>query len=323
MRGCGSLGAVVVRNRQNGGVSVRVDVKAGIAALGTRTRPISVEDLLQRFPKLREWEAGEAKPTFKQFDSTPARRSAVRILLPPEPPVEEMPIPDFGRWAAGISRVRARICSTRSICASSARSGTASMHKCTGGAASFRRLLPRRRRTSGGSDDADALHFDLEERSELDRRAPPPYRAAEDLGVLVMVNGVVGNNTHRKLDSHEFRGFALADPLAPLVFVNGADTKAAQMFTLAHELAHIWLGIGALRFGPFFRVPQAVERGAIEWRPSCSCRSRCSERTYRRAALRASSIAWRGVQGQHARRPAPDPRRRVPHAGAREGLRGG
>ena len=71
-------------------------------------------------------------------------------------------------------------------------------------------------------------------------------QAADQLGILIFRNGVVGTNTHRPLSCDEFRGFVLSDKHAPLVFVNGNDTKPAQLFTLAHELVHIALGESGL-----------------------------------------------------------------------------
>lgn len=65
-------------------------------------------------------------------------------------------------------------------------------------------------------------------------------------------NGVVGNQTNRPLDRNEFKGFALADRYAPLIFINGKDWPASQMFTIAHECVHLWLGLSAVPDGDWY-----------------------------------------------------------------------
>jgi Zn-dependent peptidase ImmA (M78 family) len=65
--------------------------------------------------------------------------------------------------------------------------------------------------------------------------------AIEKLGILVVFSGIVDGNTSRSLDLNEFRGFALYDKKAPLIFVNSKDSYKAQNFTLIHELGHILL----------------------------------------------------------------------------------
>lgn len=67
----------------------------------------------------------------------------------------------------------------------------------------------------------------------------------EEIGIIVTFNGIVGSNTRRSLSVEECRGFVLVNDVAPFIFINTSDAPAAQLFTLLHELAHIWLGYSA------------------------------------------------------------------------------
>lgn len=63
----------------------------------------------------------------------------------------------------------------------------------------------------------------------------------EGIGVFVLLIGNLGSH-HTAIDASAFRGFALADPIAPFIVVNDQDAKSAWSFTLLHELTHVWLG---------------------------------------------------------------------------------
>ena len=97
------------------------------------------------------------------------------------------------------------------------------------------------------SDMRVQLHFEVHQRigtwAETRRLL---LEAFEDLGGLTVTTSMVGNNNHRPLDAGEFRGFSLVDTLAPLVFVNANQTLNGQLFTLAHEFAHVWRGEGGI-----------------------------------------------------------------------------
>jgi len=68
---------------------------------------------------------------------------------------------------------------------------------------------------------------------------------AEEKEIIVLLNGIVGNNTHRKLNVEEFRGFVLYDEIAPVVFINNNDAISAKIFTLIHEVVHLLIGQSA------------------------------------------------------------------------------
>jgi Zn-dependent peptidase ImmA (M78 family) len=213
-----------------------------------------LHELEPAFPKLESWENGESgeRPTLKQIERfAKAVRVPIGYLFLPEPPVESLPIPDLRTVGnVHIGHPSPDLLDTIHICQRRQEWYREFANSVGDTPLPF---VGSARLTDTIEDVAahirNALRFDLEERRRISTWTEALglfVEQAEGLGVMVMCSGVVGTNNHRALDPDEFRGFAMSDDLAPLVFINGADTKAAQMFTLAHELAHIWLGQSAL-----------------------------------------------------------------------------
>ena len=231
-------------------MAVRVDVAASLYAWAEERSGVDPDELVHKFPKLRQWESGERSPTLKQLERfATATRTPVGYFFLAAPPDEEVPIRDLRTVGdRGVRRPSPDLLDTIYQCQQRqdwyrdyARSIGLDPVPHVG---SLSTATPVEEAASALTA---AMSFSIDQRGANWSEAFGYLRdQAEDGGVLVMVSGVVGSNTHRQLDPAEFRGFALVDPLAPLVFVNGADTKTAQLFTLAHELAHIWLGESAL-----------------------------------------------------------------------------
>ena len=226
----------------------RVDVEPKLLRWARERAGLRVDALAGRFPRIEAWERGEIRPTLKQLEwFARATHTPVGCLFLREPPVERIPIADFRAGTrSNRGRPSANLLDTIYLCqqrqnwyrefAQTAGEGSIGFVGSASTEDDVPEIAARIRRLVG---------FEVEERRRC-RTWVDALREfvgrVESLGVLVLASGVVGSNSRRKLDAREFRGFALADSIAPMIFINGADTKAAQMFTLAHELAHVWLG---------------------------------------------------------------------------------
>lgn len=245
----------------------RVSVKPELLQWAMARSGKGPDTFVSKWPKIEQWLTGESSPTLKQLESfAAATHTPIGFLFLPNPPVENVPIPDFRTMAAEhIEEPSPDMLDTIYTC-QQRQEWYRDFERSSGGEA-----LPFVGSAKKGDSiqiiaDSirEALCFDIEERRQM-RTWSEALRCfveqVDRLGILVMVSGIVGNNTHRKLDPQEFRGFALVDSLAPLIFINGADTKSAQMFTLAHELAHVWLGQSALSDAQALEVSNhAIER---------------------------------------------------------------
>ncbi|MCY4208741.1 MAG: XRE family transcriptional regulator [Roseovarius sp.] len=88
----------------------------------------------------------------------------------------------------------------------------------------------------------DALFADLRNRIEA-------------LGVFVLLIGNLGSH-HTSISTSVFRGFAIADDLAPFIVINDQDARAARAFTLAHELVHLFVGATGVSANPSIQTPR-------------------------------------------------------------------
>lgn len=229
----------------------RAKVSTEVLNWALRRSGRSIQEAERKLPKIHEWLSGERQPTLRQLEKLASLTATpLGFLFLAEPPEESLPVPYY-RTAREEAPEHPSPEMLDTIYAMQRRQGWMRDYLVDQG----HEKLPYVG-TAKLEDDPESVGQAMRSTLLLEQSWAAKHRTWEDalralrramgqLGIFVVVNGIVGNNTHRKLDPGEFRGFVLVDEHAPFVFVNGADGKAAQMFTLAHELAHVWFGSSA------------------------------------------------------------------------------
>lgn len=219
--------------------------------------------------KLDAWEKGDERPTFRQAQSLAQKlHIPFGYLFLPEPPVEKLPLPDL-----------------RTVTGMPSRPPSPDFFDLLNDILRKQQWYKEYQEREGArpvpfigrftlSNSPEIIATDIRETLDINDKMREEsenweqflrefIRRAENTGVLVLRSGIVGNNTYRKLDVEEFRGFAISDELAPVIFINEQDAKAAQIFTLAHELVHLWIGESGIS-NPDYRKRPSQQQNIID-----------------------------------------------------------
>ncbi|QAY89721.1 ImmA/IrrE family metallo-endopeptidase [Pseudomonas sp. ACM7] len=218
---------------------------------------LSTEQVAKKLPvkpdRVEEWEAGETKPTFLQAQKWASLAHVpFGFLFLQQPPVEQLPLPDL-RTVGGVAPQRPSLELLDTVRDSIRKQDwyleylQHQEHQPLVFVGRFNsrsqvaEVVDDIRRILGVNPDVARLDYDKYSRALIE--------AAEAAGILVMRSGIALGNTHRKLEVSEFRGFAISNAYVPVVFVNSSDAPTARLFTLLHELAHIWIGSSGVSDG--------------------------------------------------------------------------
>lgn len=211
---------------------------------------IEFDDFVVKFPQVKDWLDKSKKPTVKQLESfSHSVHIPFGYLFLDNPPKETVPFPFFRTGKSPKEQPSINIYDT---------------------------ILIIQRRQDWLTEylrdnDFEPLNFvekfnvnssyetivnDIRTTLNLDKEWAKDFNTIDDTlnfitsrieeqRIIVSFNSVVENNTHRPILVEECRGFVLVNEMAPFLYVNAGDAKAAQLFTIVHELAHIWLGSSA------------------------------------------------------------------------------
>ncbi len=214
---------------------------------------------------IQEWISGEIRPTYKQLDDfAKSVNLPVGYLFLENLPVEEIPIPMFRGEAGQQNHFNLNVYDTVMNVQARQEWLEEYLNENEIDTCKFVGSISTKTSISEAVSRLRSI-LDLESRWAFSLSTPDAAvsllgQKLEDAGVFLAYNGVVGNNTHRKLKVSECRGFALVNEKAPYIFVNSADSKSAQLFTLIHETAHLMLGVSAGHAGSEGFHHEATER---------------------------------------------------------------
>ena len=210
----------------------------------------NLEEFYKDNPDVLDWINGDKKPTVKQLEKfTHKVHVPFGYMFMDEPPNEEISIPFFRTGEAPRDKVSLNVYHTIQIIKDRQNWLTNYLQESEYSDLGFVGKY------NENSDYKDISH-DIRKTLKLPVNWTSKLETweealdyltlqIEEIGIIINFNGIVGNNTRRKILVEECRGFVLVNKKAPFLFINSADAKAAQMFTLFHEIAHIWLGESA------------------------------------------------------------------------------
>lgn len=211
----------------------------------------SLEDFYTRYPKVESWVKGETQPTVKQLEEfTHKVHVPFGYVFLPNPPEESIPMPFF-RTAqnTSINKVSLNVYHTIQIIQNRQEWLTEYLDDLDFPVLDFVGRFDAKSNYKTIVDDIRGfLKLEQDWAAKLNNWEEALNYLTdkiEDAGIIVTFNGVVGTNNNRPIEVSECRGFVLVNTRAPFMFINATDAKAAQIFTLIHELAHVCLGESA------------------------------------------------------------------------------